>query len=50
MKKRWTLEEKIYREQHGDTASSYNNLGTVYGALNQYVAAKRVLPEGAEHL
>ena len=31
---------KIYGEEHGDVAASYNSLGVVYGNLGKYSEAK----------
>lgn len=35
------IRRKVYGEQHGDTATSYNNLGTVYSDLGQHSLAKQ---------
>ena len=34
------IKKKIFGEEHGDVAASYNNLGNVYQALAQYNKAK----------
>ena len=35
------ITRKIYGEQHGDTATTYNSLGVVYSALGQHSLAKQ---------
>ncbi|CAH3181914.1 unnamed protein product, partial [Porites lobata] len=34
------IRKEIYGEHHGDVATNYNNLGTVYSDLGQYIQAK----------
>ena len=42
-KKALMIREKIFGEDHTDTASSYNNLASVYISLGQYNQAKELL-------